>query len=139
MHFWDAYGKKIGRKKCEAKWKRLSLKTKKAIMAHVPVYVAATPNVEFRKYPYSYLNSEIWEDDWLPNPNFSRPGSAPAAADARSAFDPTAQYPESRLPAIISQQGLARADFASCGFMPNSDERVYMLTREALSRIGGAA
>lgn len=64
--FWNLYGKKVGRKKAEAKWKRLSNKDRAAIMEHLPNYIRNTPDVQYRKNPETYLNSESWNDE-LPN------------------------------------------------------------------------
>ena len=64
--FWNLYNKKVGRKKSEAKWKRLSNKDRAAIMEHLPNYIRNTPDVQYRKNPETYLNSESWNDE-LPN------------------------------------------------------------------------
>lgn len=64
--FWNLYNKKVGRKKSEAKWKRLSNKDRTAIMEHLPNYIRNTPDVQYRKNPETYLNNESWNDE-LPN------------------------------------------------------------------------
>ena len=64
--FWNLYGKKVGRKKSEAKWKRLTNKDRAAIMEHLPNYIRNTPDVQYRKNPETYLNAESWNDE-LPN------------------------------------------------------------------------
>ena len=64
--FWNLYNKKVGRKKSEAKWKRLTNKDRAAIMEHLPNYIRNTPDVTYRKNPETYLNSESWNDE-LPN------------------------------------------------------------------------
>ena len=64
--WWTIYGKKVDRKKCERKWNKLSNKTRLAIIEHTPKYVRATPETEYRKNPYTYLNSETWNDEQLP-------------------------------------------------------------------------
>lgn len=76
--WWTIYGKKVDRKKCERKWSKLSNKTRLAIIEHTPKYVRATPEDEYRKNPYTYLNSETWNDEQLPTrsqgwPNASYP------------------------------------------------------------------
>lgn len=76
--WWTIYGKKVDRKKCERKWNKLSNKTRLAIIEHTPKYVRATPETEYRKNPYTYLNSETWNDEQLPTrsqtwPNASYP------------------------------------------------------------------
>ena len=64
--FWEAYGKKIDRSKCERKFNNLSKAERAAILAHVPEYVASTPNVQYRKNPFTYLNGKCWLDEHLP-------------------------------------------------------------------------
>ena len=65
IDFWDAYDKKLGSKsKCEAKWKKLSSTNKEKIMQFIPIYKRHAPNPQYRKYPLTFLNSEIWKDDW---------------------------------------------------------------------------
>ena len=64
--FWNLYNKKTGRKKSEAKWKRLTNKDRAAIMEHLPNYIRNTPDVQYRKNPETYLNNESWNDE-LPN------------------------------------------------------------------------
>ena len=65
--FWNHYNKKEDRKKCFAKWSKLKDKDREAILAHVPRYVTATPDVKFRKNPATYLNNRTWEDEALPS------------------------------------------------------------------------
>ena len=62
--FWDAYDKKVERKKCEAKWKRIPEKEKALIKEFIPIYQEHQPDHQYRKNPYTFLNSEIWKDDW---------------------------------------------------------------------------
>lgn len=61
--FWDAYGKKMDRPKCERKWANLSEKDRAAIMAYLPAYIAATPDIQFRRHPSTFLNNRTWEND----------------------------------------------------------------------------
>lgn len=61
--FWDLYDKKKERKKCEPKWNSISEKDKKKIMEFIPIYKESNSE-KYLKYPYSFLNSEIWNDDW---------------------------------------------------------------------------
>ena len=63
MRFWDMYGKKVGKVKTQKKFLKLSQKTRNAIFEHVPKYVKAKPDKQFRKDPLTYLNSEIWLDE----------------------------------------------------------------------------
>ena len=62
--FWDLYGKKVERRKCENKWKKLSKDDVDAIMQFVPIYKESVSNMQYQKNPFTFLNSRIWEDDW---------------------------------------------------------------------------
>jgi len=83
--FWDAYAKKTGRAKCLLKWRRLSAKARQRIMEHVPHYVEATPDPEFRKNPLTYLNGAYWLDE-VP-PSNGEVGSLLTHAEAVKALD----------------------------------------------------
>ena len=63
--FWDLYGKKVDRKKCESKWARLTEEQRRLAMNHVPRYIASSSGRElkYRKNPLTYLNGECWNDD----------------------------------------------------------------------------
>lgn len=61
--FWEAYGKKADRSKCEHKFKNLSKAERDCIRIHVPEYVASTPNPQYRKNPLTYLNGKCWNDE----------------------------------------------------------------------------
>lgn len=63
--FWDVYGKKVDRKKCESKWARLTEEQRRLAMNHVPRYIASSSGRElkYRKNPLTYLNGECWNDD----------------------------------------------------------------------------
>ena len=61
--FWDLYDKKRSKPKAEKKWVSISLHEKQKIMAHVPKYVASTPDKKYRKDACTYLNNESWKDE----------------------------------------------------------------------------
>lgn len=61
--WWNAYDKKCGRKKAEARWDRLPSFEKIACMKATPAYVRATPDKAYRKHPLTYLNGECWNDE----------------------------------------------------------------------------
>ncbi|MCP3941081.1 MAG: hypothetical protein GY710_06315 [Desulfobacteraceae bacterium] len=61
--FWNLYDKKIDRKKCFAKWKRLKESDKEEIFKTLPNYLKSNSNKEFRKHPKTYLNNESWNDE----------------------------------------------------------------------------
>jgi dihydroneopterin aldolase len=62
IEFWDAYQKKVGRKKSEAKYKKISESDRKKIKDTLDYYVKST-EVKFRKDPYTYLNGDHWNDE----------------------------------------------------------------------------
>ena len=54
---WDWYQKNVGPKeKLRVKWNKLPLKDRKAAMAHIPLYVQATPDRAYRRHFQTYLN-----------------------------------------------------------------------------------
>jgi hypothetical protein len=66
--FWDDYDKKKDRKKSKSKWNNISEKDREKIKEFIPVYKAHQPEEKFRKLPTTFLNSEIWNDDWSAYP-----------------------------------------------------------------------
>lgn len=75
--FWEAYGKKAGKKETRAKWATMTASARRAALDGVAAYVANTPDPQYRKDPVRYLKGERWEDD-LPAPttNPHEPGSS---------------------------------------------------------------
>jgi len=61
--FWNLYDKKVDRKKCEQKFKKLKHKDVDKIFSTVELYIKANPDKEFRKNPLTYLNGECWMDE----------------------------------------------------------------------------
>jgi hypothetical protein len=86
--FWQAYGKKEDKHKCQRCWQALSAADRLAALAHVPTYVAATPEKRYRKNPLTYLNGRCWLDEETP----SSRQPAPAVPVASPAFDPDALF-----------------------------------------------
>ncbi len=72
--FWKTYDKRIRKKACLAKWLKISSKNIDLIMKHVPLYVAATPDKEYRKHPKTYLNQETWHDEIISKKTKDRKG-----------------------------------------------------------------
>ena len=64
--FWNLYDKKVDKRKSYQKFKRLTDSERKAVLDHVPKYVKATPDRQYRKNPVTYLNGRVWEDEELP-------------------------------------------------------------------------
>lgn len=77
--FWDAYGKKNDREKCEAKWDKLSTSEHEAIMADVPKYLSTITDKQFQKNPLTYLNGKCWNDEREPSKPSGRIDQTPAA------------------------------------------------------------
>ena len=61
--FWNAYGKKVDRAKCEKLYSKVKEDDRAKIKQHVPKYVASTPDVQYRKNPQTYLNGKCWNDE----------------------------------------------------------------------------
>lgn len=63
--FWEKYNKKIEKKKVKAKYAKISEANRKLIKDTLDDYLKATPVIQFRKYPWKYLNDEAWNDDYI--------------------------------------------------------------------------
>lgn len=61
--WWDLYDKKVDRKGALAKWKKLKSDDIGLILDHTPEYVIATPDVQYRAHPKTYLNREYFKTD----------------------------------------------------------------------------
>jgi hypothetical protein len=62
--FWDIYGKKVNRKRCEDLWKRISDGDKQACLSKIKKYqVYCKLNNRILKDPDTYLRNRNWEDE----------------------------------------------------------------------------
>jgi hypothetical protein len=61
--FWDLYDKKSDKSKCIKKYEKISEIDRGKIKNSLSLYVEATPNVQYRKNPLTYLNGRCWEDE----------------------------------------------------------------------------
>lgn len=61
--FWNIYGKKTGKDVCERKFNKLKDSEVSKIFEILPIYVASTPDVQYRKNPSTWLNQKCWEDE----------------------------------------------------------------------------
>jgi hypothetical protein len=61
--FWKLYDKNTGKDKCLKRWKTISDNDKKLILNSLHKYIIATPNKQFRKNPFTYLQEKSWEDE----------------------------------------------------------------------------
>jgi hypothetical protein len=64
---WAMYGRKGNKKTCMQKWGKLKNHCKLAALQHIPRYVAATPDIQYRKNFETYINQEAWNDEVLTN------------------------------------------------------------------------
>lgn len=60
--FWDLYNKKVDSKKCKDKFIKLSKNEIDNIFEKLPLYIKATPEIQYRKNPLTWLNGKCWED-----------------------------------------------------------------------------
>lgn len=60
---WDLYDKKVGRAMCEKLWARLPKAEKELALLHIPKYVAATPDKQYRKNFSTYIRQQGWRDE----------------------------------------------------------------------------
>ncbi len=63
--WWDAYSKKVDRKKCLEKFMVLSIDEMRQCYEHTKQYVRAYPDAQFRRNPETYLNNENWKEEHL--------------------------------------------------------------------------
>lgn len=61
--FWNLYAKKVDTESCNKKWDKLTLLEQQEIMAKLPAYIAATPDIKYRKNPSTWLNNKCWKDE----------------------------------------------------------------------------
>ena len=71
-NIWELYERKGNKKTSKAKWDRLSNTNKALALKHIPRYVGATPDKQYRKNFETYLNQEVWNDNLLSNDLNSR-------------------------------------------------------------------
>jgi len=61
--FWNLYDKKVDRKSAESKWKNLTDDEREKSMLHIPNYIKATQDKQYRKNPDTYLNNKSFNDE----------------------------------------------------------------------------
>lgn len=79
--WWNMYDKKRSRKKVIQKWFKMSAKKRADCIAATPAYVASTPDKQYRKDPFTYLNQECYYDEII-NPSENAKQFNPAAKAA---------------------------------------------------------
>lgn len=93
--WWDLYGYKLDRVRCERMWSKMSQQDKEKAMQHTERYVAATftdGRFPSRRHPGTYLYNANWNDEPLirslpPARETSPAGSAMADKGRRAAED----------------------------------------------------
>jgi hypothetical protein len=61
--FWKTYRKSSDKSKCMLKFAKLTVKEKQLIAEKLPLYIASTPNTQYRKNPLTWLNGKCWNDE----------------------------------------------------------------------------
>lgn len=61
--FWDLYGKKVDRPKCEKKFSKISKADIELLFTNLPAYIKSKPEKQYRKDPIRWLTGECWNDD----------------------------------------------------------------------------
>ena len=60
---WELYERKGNKKTSMKKWANLKNLCREAALKHIPLYVKATPDKQYRKNFETYLNQECWNDE----------------------------------------------------------------------------
>jgi len=61
--FWDLYGKKVDRPKCEKKFSKLTSTEIVLLFTNLPLYIKSKPEKQYRKDPIRWLNGSCWNDE----------------------------------------------------------------------------
>lgn len=83
--FWHTYQKKVDRTGAEKVWKKIKQDQRELLMAHVPLYVMATPNKQYRKDPDTYLRNESWKNEIIETQKQN--GKQSTTIDIQSIYD----------------------------------------------------
>lgn len=67
--FWDEYGKKVGKPKAEARFKKLTAEELRLLFIALPYYIKSKPDKQFRKDPERWLMHKCWNDEVITNEN----------------------------------------------------------------------
>ena len=59
---WAMYQRKGNKKSSKRRWDSLPKKAKLIAVTHIPQYVEATPDIQYRKNFETYINQEAWND-----------------------------------------------------------------------------
>ncbi len=69
--FWDEYGKKVGKPKAQAQFKKLNAEELELLFVALPYYIKSKPDKQFRKDPERWLMHKCWNDEVITNENRS--------------------------------------------------------------------
>lgn len=61
--FWDLYGKKVDRPKCENKFSKLTSTEIVLLFTNLPLYIKSKPDKQYRKDPIRWLTGKCWNDE----------------------------------------------------------------------------
>ncbi|MFC2084807.1 phage replisome organizer N-terminal domain-containing protein [Bacteroidota bacterium] len=73
IEFWNLYDKKVNKERCYKKWLSLYDEDRQKIFEHLPAYIESTPDKQFRKDPFTYLDNESWNDEIITEKRFTFP------------------------------------------------------------------
>lgn len=65
---WALYERKGNKKTSLSRWNKLSKSKKQKALDHIPLYIQAKPDKQFRKDFQSYISQEVWNDELLTTP-----------------------------------------------------------------------
>lgn len=71
--FWNLYNKKVGREKSEKLWGKIPQGERLKIMEHIPDYIRAQPESQYRKNPETFLYNKSWNDEIIERENNRHP------------------------------------------------------------------
>ena len=83
--FWNAYGKKLDKVKCQREWFKIDHPEYHKIIEHAPKFVKASG--DFICNPLNYLEGRKWQDEQLPDYNRKPNGKQPIDKNAPIVWD----------------------------------------------------
>ena len=87
-YVWNLYQKKRGDKaKLKKKWEKLSVADRQSALRHIPLYVASTPDKQYRKDFGTYINNSSWNDEIIPYNDYGQKNNSKQEAKQHIADD----------------------------------------------------
>jgi hypothetical protein len=93
--FWEAYDKKEGKSKSFEKFKKINPELYDLIIDKAAEYKNATPDVQFRKHPLTWLNGKHWEDELVINKTKNNETGSKSRERMEALFDLVNRYKNS--------------------------------------------